>query len=256
MLNASFINATGQEISRNVQYLQIEFMRLFKICKELGCVKRKRNMPVDYPHAEARARQAVTRLMRTLTDHLFPKDEGFSIYTSRERFNIQPNFTTRNVICFANTHVSEMRRQPNAVELARLFDGFMNPAVARVHVRMFSNQFRVDPSPNNGYRTPNFCACAKELIEFKNAFMAFYVAWVAHMEGLKTVQEREAEQREAEIEIARQAEVRRAAEEARQRSRAPVTAATAEARRASMQQSFNQSLENFRNRNRMNDECA
>lgn len=57
-------------MDKTTQYRQIDFLRLFKLCKEQGIVKRKRKMPTEYKSNNERS--AGKRLLHDLVKHLFP----------------------------------------------------------------------------------------------------------------------------------------------------------------------------------------
>lgn len=70
-------------MNKTTKYRQIDFLRLFKICKDAGIVKRKRKMPTEYK--ENNERSAGKRLLHDLIKHLFP---NYDIRTDSAQFYI------------------------------------------------------------------------------------------------------------------------------------------------------------------------
>jgi len=72
-----------------LHYRQLDFLKLFKLCREIGIVKRKRKMPMDYndlPQGEDNARSACRRLLQSVIKHLFP---GSIITSNRDHYYIE-----------------------------------------------------------------------------------------------------------------------------------------------------------------------
>jgi len=57
-----------------IKYRQLDFLRLFRLCKNIGAINRKRKMPIEYNEAN-NSKSASKRLLRVLIKHLFPDCE-------------------------------------------------------------------------------------------------------------------------------------------------------------------------------------
>ena len=58
-------------MDKQIHYRQIDYLRLFRLCKNIGFINRKRKMPSEYGEDISNARSAGKRLLRSLIKELF-----------------------------------------------------------------------------------------------------------------------------------------------------------------------------------------
>lgn len=73
--------------AKQIMYRQIDFLRLFRLCKKMGYVKRKRKMPVQYDK-QSYVHSSCSKLFKTFLTGLF-EDTDIHVDTRRHEYTIQ-----------------------------------------------------------------------------------------------------------------------------------------------------------------------
>lgn len=192
-------------MDKETQYRQLDFLRLFKLCKEMDIVKRKRKMPVE---SEGNTKNAGKRLLSSLISVLFP---DMKINTEGDNFRL--NFSQE-----ARDALSQLANKPRSYfdnageEGAVAFRRYETIKQSfRGHViPIFPYEIRISISSNDASDkyvmlaragvetarpTENYYTCAKACIEYKNIWyenISSLITFFSLEEGRQ--KEREAEQ--------------------------------------------------------------
>jgi len=91
------------------QYIQLDYLRLFRLCKNLNLVNRKRKMPINYALNDiSNSRSACKRLLRTLIIYIFPDE--YKIKSDYNCYFIEFPYTIRYNLSYINTHYDNLQR--------------------------------------------------------------------------------------------------------------------------------------------------
>lgn len=207
-------------MDKKIQYRQIDFLRLFRLCKQRGIVKRKRKTPAEYGADRAGARGAGKRLLRSLIKELFPNfgisgDFGrFFLTVPAEDRDLISNLSSLSRTFFANAGDAGTEALSKFEELRQNIDGHVAPAIPyeiKIHVGSsnpsdkYNNLIRQGISTNRPRE--NFYNCAIACIKFKKI-------WDENVPFLRTFYERE-----SRLERQREEEAREAQRERRRAER-------------------------------------
>jgi hypothetical protein len=178
-------------------YRQLDFLRLFKLARELELVKRKRKMPTSYndlsnpTKAATDARSACRRLLRTVLKHLF--NDRFVVTSNWSNYFVTIPKEERTALTFFIKNMDRLRNsQQKSIreavssyhELSADIDGAIHPALPhQIRVRLSNisqRDERIRRQGSNGVyvarRQPpeNFYRCALACIRYKKI-------WDQHM---------------------------------------------------------------------------
>lgn len=255
------------------QYMQIDFLRLFRLCRSLGVAKRKRKMPIEY-NTDNKASAASRRLLKSLLEkHLFV---GWCVSTQYENLRVQIPTEIRQIFRAINSvRYDNSLRNICGDEIDAAIDKYNLLADGIPYIRPYL-PYEIKVSALNRsqlvgrYRpTEKFYECALACIEFKELWDAniqalrdFYYFFQTKRDEINANQRRQGEERNREeaearrvvaqeierrriAEVAETAEANRIEEERRAAVAAQVSA-EAERRRESAQNRFEQALSRFR----------
>jgi hypothetical protein len=204
---------------KRLLYIQLDYLRLFRLCRKLGIVNRKRKVPGEYD-TDGKALGATRRLLKDFVKHIFPE---CSITSGRIIMAILPS-AEHNVIrdlnnksegFFSNAPDGE-RAQELLRELREHIDGFVCPALpyeirilssssvpmSRFNAIAVKNHMTNRP-PDEFYRCALACLKYREIWDRNMAFLREFLVRESAMEA-ERIAEREREKK-----------VRRAAERER-----------------------------------------
>jgi hypothetical protein len=101
-----------EQFSKNVivtreQYRQIDFLRLYRLCKDLNLFNRKRKMPIEYKsnnesNNDEDSRSACRRMLRTLIIHIFP--DNCKIKSSFDNYYVEFPADTREAFSYISNN--------------------------------------------------------------------------------------------------------------------------------------------------------
>lgn len=166
-------------MDKQIQYRQIDYLRLFRLCKNLGFINRKRKMPSEYGADHSGSRNAGKRLLRALIKHLFPDLEVNSDYGAY--FMVIPR-DARDALAFVGSRAQDYfdaagesgaEALRKYTEIRQSIEGHVNPVLPyEIKIFMVSQDrnSRYNTARRNGaVRKPqeDFYRCAKACIEFK-----------------------------------------------------------------------------------------
>jgi hypothetical protein len=255
------------------QYMQIDFLRLFRLCRSLDVAKRKRKMPIDYDD-ENTASATGRRLLKSLLDkHLFngwpkPRTQYSTISIpiptlDRSVFNIINSLFYNNNLMNACGELGSDVRQ----KYSELLEG--NAPFVSTY---FPYEIKIRLTDRNADTLSGFkpqerlYECALHCIEFKNKlddympvfreFHEFYTTRreeievecqrLLNEERLRRQEERERQEEERLEASRRQQEERDRREEERRAALAAQVSVEVERTRQDAQDRFNQALSRFR----------
>lgn len=179
------------------QYRQLDFLRLFKLCKDLNLFNRKRKMPIEYKSNNSEnndkdARSACRRLLRALIKHIFP--ESYNVKSNFSNYFVEFPVDMRTALSYINNNAHHLERSTNeeyreAVRGYRLIampvGGFVSPRIP------YSIKIHFSPDQRRQYRdvrrtalgqghgdyvwkpAENFYKCAKACVEYKQYWDEF-----------------------------------------------------------------------------------
>lgn len=269
------------------QYRQLDFLRLFRLCRNLELFNRKRKMPVEYntddvDKNDKNSRSACRRLLRALIVHIFP--ETYTIKSNFNNYFIEFPPEMRSALSYMNSNLYDFQRSedPEYREaatgyrlLAGQLGGFVYPRIP------YSIKIHFAPDQRRRYRDvrriamggsgtgtfiwkppESFYQCAKACLEYKEH-------WDKYAELLVRVSERhKKEKEEAAKKKERQRSTRttRTAQRAQQpeagstssptalRQLADAVAHSAQHGPRNTQESFNRALQDMLERRRGNEQ--
>lgn len=182
-------NDPKQVVVTTQQYRQIDFLRIFRLCKDLGLFNRKRKMPTEYvlenqENNDKNGRSACRRLLRALIVHIFPSN-----YTIKSNFNnyfVEFPIDVRNALSYINANSYNIERSSNLEHrealtgfrlIATNLNDFVYPRIPYSIKIHFSPEQRrrygYVRNTGNGredyiWKPPeNFYQCAKTCLEYK-----------------------------------------------------------------------------------------
>jgi hypothetical protein len=163
------------------QYRQIDFLRLFRLCKSLELVNRKRKMPTEYNTGDIEkdqknARSACRRLLRALIVNIFP--DTYTIRSNYNCYHIEFPNDMRDAISFLNSNIRNFERADDE-ELRNAAVGYRQITDRNrvfIHARV-PYSIKINFS-NPGVRygsyvfkpAENFYECAKECVAFQEVW--------------------------------------------------------------------------------------
>jgi hypothetical protein len=170
-------------VLREIQYRQIDFLRLFRLGKEKGYFKRKRKMPIDYPNSKDDAIKCCRRLLRDFIAKTFPKNEGFLVSSEIPKFIIDCHQTgIRNIYHYFSHYRETILLLDGGKEVLEKFneltasrDCFLN--LDQSYVNCGHNNLYVYPSPTHSNSQRSFrpiqelYPCAKEVLEYRKIWL-------------------------------------------------------------------------------------
>lgn len=186
-----------EKVPKNVtitpqQYRQIDFLRLFRLCRNLELFNRKRKMPVEYntddvDKNDKNSRSACRRLLRALIVHVFP--DGYTIKSNFNNYFIEFPPQMRDALSYLNSKLYDFQRSEDkeyteaAVGyrlLARSVGGFVYPRIPysiKIHFapdqrRRYRDVRRIAMGGNSSGSfiwkpSESFYQCAKACLEYK-----------------------------------------------------------------------------------------
>jgi len=102
---------TDQLALTSFHYRQIDFLRLFKLARQLGVIKRKRKMPVEYKgedeKAYTNARSACRRLLREVIKHTFP---GYELNSNWNHYYVHIPDNIRRALSYLRRNYGRLER--------------------------------------------------------------------------------------------------------------------------------------------------
>jgi len=137
-------------------FLQLEFLKLFRLCVDLGLVKRKRKMPIDYENIETEGQTPSRRLFRLILKYVFPDCE---IKGNRTSYIITPHSTR-----YYSTWVYIETEDTNITNANIVRLGFENIIISRGRIDVgFCNRLNLENYPTcDLFRTAQNCLKYKE----------------------------------------------------------------------------------------------
>jgi len=198
-------------MDKKIQYRQIDFLRLFRLCRQRGIVKRKRKTPTEYGDDSSGARGAGKRLLRALIKELFNEFEinsDFGTYflaIPRADRDMLSGLSSRTRTFFDNAQegADALRRFG---ELRQNISGHILPSLPyeiKIHIGSNDPADRHNSLQGRGIATArpreNFYVCAISCIKYKEL-------WDEHMPFLRTFYERESRIERQREEQAREAQ--------------------------------------------------
>jgi hypothetical protein len=175
------------------QYRQLDFLRLFRLCRNLELFNRKRKMPVEYntddlDKNDKNSRSACRRLLRGLVVHIFP--DNYTIKSNFNNYFVEFSPEMRSALSYINGQVYNLERSqdPEYREAARGYRliaghvaGFIYPRIpysVKIHFspdsrRRYRDVRRMAMGGGNPYgdyiwKPPeSFYKCAKACLEYK-----------------------------------------------------------------------------------------
>jgi len=123
------------------KYRQLDFLRLFRLCRSLELFNRKRKMPTEYNTDDSdkddkNSRSACRRMLRALIIHVFP--DGYIVKSNFNNYFVEFSIEMRNTLSYINSNLHEFRRSSvdeyrEAAEgytlLASSIGGFVYPRI-------------------------------------------------------------------------------------------------------------------------------
>jgi hypothetical protein len=210
-------------MNKLVKYRQIDFLRLFRLCRNIGAVKRKRKMPVEYADNDDGAlRGASKRLLRVLIKHLF---SDFEISSSYGTYFITLPTETKSALSFIETHsrdyFSTVGQQgilalEKYSEIRQTIGGHVVPSIPyeiKVYMKSIDRQSPFHVAMQSGTKSKpaeDFSRCAEACAQYKELWdrnIPFLIDFVKE----ESIKEKE---RAVEVERTRKARIKREAEEA------------------------------------------
>jgi len=175
------------------QYRQLDFLRLFKLCKDLNLFNRKRKMPIEYKSTnedndDKNSRSSCRRLLRALVSHIFPTQ--YSVKSNFSNYFVEFPPDMRSALSYININYRSMESSTNpeyieAVTGYRLISGqvggFVFPRVPysiKIHFspdqrRQYRDVRRAALDSGNNFGdyvwkpAESFYQCAKACLEYK-----------------------------------------------------------------------------------------
>lgn len=244
-------------MDHTIKYIQLDFLRLFRLCREIGAIGRKRKVPIDYNEPK-KAIHAGRRLLKILITFLFP---NFQMTNRNGIYFVNVPHNIRNDFMFINNRHEEYFNllgeegrniQDLYADLKSHRNGFIRsflPSEFRIYAQSYSIMSEYNIAVSNGAicrPREEFYRCAKTILEYKNI-------WDNNVEKI-----REFVERELSLTNQRNAQLAETQREQRQRENAQHTAracleqqvrVTAQTRLNNAQSLFNNALEEYRRRN-------
>jgi len=255
------------------QYMQIDFLRLFRLCRSLGVAKRKRKMPTEYD-GDNTATAAGRRLLKSLLEkHLFV---GSKVQTQYESLRVNISRDDRQMLNTINTLTYDTRLRQACGDMgANAVEKYNQLATGTSYVAPYlPYEIKVcainRSNTMGGYRpSEKFYECALDCIEFKElwdtniqSLRDFYDFFQTKRDEIEAEQRRQREEQrrageEARYRADRELAAQRAArdaeaaeanriEEERRAAVAAQVSAEADRRRENAQNRFEQALSRFR----------
>lgn len=248
------------------QYRQIDFLRLFRLCRNLGLFNRKRKMPKEYnsddlEKDDKNARSACRRLLRILIVHIFP--DHYNIKSNFSNYFIEFPPEMRSALSYINNAVYDLERSEDkeyreAAAGYRLISshvsGFVYPRIPysiKIHFssdqrRRYRDVRRLAMGQNTYgdfvFKPPeDFYNCAKACLEYKEHWEKYADLLIKVAERHK--REREKKRVEVHQQNLREERSRTEASEAARRRLADAVAHSAEHGPRNTQTSFDTALQ-------------
>ncbi len=171
-------------------YRQLDFLRLFRLARSLGLVKRKRKMPVDYDNptntkVNSNARSACRRLLRVIIKHLFDDCEVTSNWnhyfiTLPQEHRVVLSYFMRNIGYLGRSDNREVRDAVASFrEIREHIDGFVYPALpAQIKVRLSTSRRSARQNIDMPVKpAENFYRCAVACMNYKTI-------WTTHIDAI------------------------------------------------------------------------
>lgn len=227
--------------TKTLQYKQLDFLRLFRLSRELGIVRRKRKMPIQYERS-THINSSCSKLFKTFLTGLF-EDSDIQVDNRRGVYTIQTPEGAGEKLSFLNQHRQYLSNQGEASIIAGL-DAIGTDASGFITgpVQYNYNNFTITASPNTNGRYQAVAAglenvaelsrpreeyfrCAKACLDYKarwNEHVGRLCAYAdenrASIEnGAREERDRAARERMARLERDQRALEERRLEERRQR---------------------------------------
>lgn len=208
-------------MEKTLQYRQINFLRLFRLCKNMGIIKRKRKMPNEYK--DANQKTAGKKLVHAVIKELFPNydiksDSAYYYITIPKNINeVLASLGSKPRSYFTNAGAEGEDALRRFGLLRQNMGGHIFPVFPyeiKVSVINTETNSRYNTLIRSGIRgcsrpREDFYSCAKLCVEYKKL-------WEEHAQYLVDFfRVEEGRQKEREAEALRQKQERRRAERLR-----------------------------------------
>ncbi len=162
-----------------LQYRQIDFLRLFRLCKEFGFINRKRKMPTEYGSDASATRGAGKRLLRALLKHLFSdfeinSDHGTYYMVVPREIKESFNFISNHGQDYFDTiGVNGATALQKFSEIRQTIDGHVCPTLPHeisiyMQSRDPSSLYHIATKNGTSNKPPeDFFRCARACVKFK-----------------------------------------------------------------------------------------
>lgn len=198
-------------MEKTLQYRQINFLRLFRLCKNMGIIKRKRKMPNEYK--DANQKTAGKKLVHAVIKELFPNydvksDSAYYYITIPKNINeVLSSLGTKPRSYFANAGAEGEEALRRFGSLRQNMGGHIFPIFPyeiKVSVINTETNSRYNTLIRNGTRTcrprEDFYSCAKFCVEYKK----LWEEHAQHLVDFFIVEEGRQKEREAEALLQKQ----------------------------------------------------
>jgi len=169
-----------------INYLQIDFLRLFRLCKNMNIISRKRKMPIDYISDSKNFDKALVANKRLFTMFLKSLFNGYSISNEKYSYYISVPYSMVSDITYIEkliTRITSNNTTPRQIDILQrhlnLKDGIRGHICL---IRGKSLEIRVSLSSvdassparnailkgNTNRPSQDFYRCALACIDFKN----------------------------------------------------------------------------------------
>lgn len=141
-------------MDRRIPYIQIDYLRLFRLARQQGLINRKRKMPVEYNNYK-RALLACSNLFKTFVVKLF---DSYEVFGKLEYFRVEiPRHICRTL---------------NRLRTFSIWFETHNPYIYRSLIELFFNGYISTTCDYIEIRVSRFCyyEVAKQLLDFKQQF--------------------------------------------------------------------------------------
>lgn len=189
-------------------YRQIDFLRLFRLCKELGLVQRKRKMPVDYnssnvEYNDKSGRSSCRRLLRLVIMDQFP-EEHFKIRSNHDGYYIELPRELRQRINYYYSHIERFERNtPEAARVVHLYESINIVNFEHIHVNLPYKISIIFSSPRRSLYTrkpsEDFYQTAMDVISYRRILDENYDRLIQAIDEWPTIQARINREREQRI---------------------------------------------------------
>jgi len=171
-------------MNRSIQYLHIDFLRLFRLCRQLGYVNKKRKMPNEYA-LTPQAIDCCKRLLKTFLTKTFP--EGT---VSVSGSNVHVTFSDKHTNLLRGA-IQKCNMAEKGKEIRQLFDEMCSNTnnYLQTHFYSYNKHISISTTGRTYYyrydrysgRTPHrFFEAAQAAIEFKQKWDVL-IPWLTEM---------------------------------------------------------------------------